>query len=122
MKYRFVCATIQASRKGSEVLAPSIIHHPGREEVIISPKDNSLPSWLSHSVPGKPSAKKEPWAEQSDMIEKLKAEIVRLNNAKPKSTKVPASRITGMIKPKDDMPPEMANYHDILKVLADLKK
>jgi hypothetical protein len=116
MKYPVVCGTIHAARKGKEVLAPTTHKHPLREEAIISPKD-------SMKLPVKVLPKKIEKSEDEKILEKIKAEVAKMASVKPKPAKIPASRILGLVKPKEEEPvPEPMNYNDILKMLAAVKK
>lgn len=104
---KFVCATQASARRGSELNAPSIFHHPAREEVV-SREMSKLPV----KILPKPAPKK---SESELLKQKMKEELSKLSLT-PKVT--PAKRIKGLIKPVDEAVPA---YGDILKLLNSLK-
>ena len=105
---KFVCATQAAARRGGEVNAPSIFHHPAREEVVSREKTKLPVKILPNSAPK---------TSESELLkQKMKAELSKLPSA-PKV--VPAKRIKGLIKPVDE--PAPSPYGDILKILNNLK-
>lgn len=100
---KFVCAQQDSARRGSELLCPSISHHPAREE--IHPKREIL-------LPVKVLPKPMPNASDA-----MKQELLKLA---PKSKVIPAKKIKGMILPVDEGS-EATPYGDILRILNSLK-